>query len=151
MKTILIKLFLTLLVLFFTVSCSKDDDGEGNNVSSSQLTGKWIHTYSGELNGEGEEVLEEYYNQPNCEEKDYLLFRSEGTGEGVTHYSCNPQIDEFDWTLSNSVLTLSDGWMTHEYEVLTLTNTTLKIYFEYEIEFNGETTVETYISVLEKE
>lgn len=155
MKKILSRasMFAIVATLTLFVSCSKDDDnssGSNEDISSSELVGKWEYTLQGELNEDGEEVLDEYYNQPDCDEKDYILFRSDGTGEDVAHYSCEPQVDAFEWSLSNNILQLSDGWMAFDYEIVTLTSSTLKFYFEYEIEFNGETTVETLISVFEK-
>jgi len=152
MKNRFTNLLLVLAVIFMSVSCSKDDDNSGGSHQnlSTDVVGKWKYTQNGELDDDGNEVLSDYYHNENCDKYDYLAFFEDRTGEDVIHYSCSPQADSFTWSTDGNILTISEDWMVVEYEVKEISASNMKVYMEYEFQFNDEIYIETYIYVFEK-
>ena len=144
--------FLMTLLTLSNSSCSKDDDtGEGGNTFSSEIVGKWKYVEQGELDDNGNFVSYGYENDPNC--WDYTQFNSNHTGEDVLHDwgGCNnPEIEYFNWSISGNILTLSMGFFEYQYQIMEVTDTTLKFSMEAEFEFNGEVEINTYVTHFEK-
>lgn len=122
------KLF-TLLLLFsalsFFIACSSDDDGS----PAGDIIGTWeYHRVGGFVNGN--EVLIPWEHEcPN--EKDRIEFRSDNTMRVYEYWDdCSQDFDQGTWSLNGNTLTTNVDGYTQESEIVTLTETTLKLKFD---------------------
>jgi hypothetical protein len=124
MKTV-IKILVVVLTSI-SLSCNKDDD---NNSTSGSVVGKWAFTKAaGIVNGQ--EVDEEPWdNFANC--PDFLEFKSDGqfTQGTYTNSSCALSSAEGTWAQEGNTIKISGGDFA-VYEVVSVTNTQLKVKFK---------------------
>lgn len=111
------KLFIYLSVILAILSCSKDDgtsEGETNDTfysdnnkdtSIQDLVGTWA-IYTAEYDGQKINVPD---NFPSCG-KDYFSFESNGNYTEYIYQSdnCSPVITQYNWELSEGIISLSD-------------------------------------------
>ena len=119
MKKIL--LFVAVLAVGLT-SCSDDDDKKG-------IIGKWTFDQTGLMINDQEEY-EAYQHSPGCP-KDYIEFDTDDIARNVQYETeeiqCFPNEDLFTWSKDGDTLTLTSGGVTSTFEIITLSNSTLKL------------------------
>lgn len=119
------RLFMSIFVIFFIVSCEGDSDTGGDE----NLIGKWkyIHwkdTVENNVTTEGDWIHK-------CDTNyDYITFSENGTWE-IVFYGTNCQVYEGHigtWEKQGSTIyfTSPQGFWNHEEKILELTDTTLK-------------------------
>ncbi|MGF1556352.1 lipocalin family protein [Paucihalobacter sp.] len=143
MKKIFILLPIVTLIIF--TSCSSDDDNGGNQAS---IIGAWEYSQEGTIIG-GQEVLEPYdHEAPECG-NDFIEFSANGTAVETYFFlnmdsQCETEAFTFSYEVNGQQITINDDDEVITAEILTLSNTTLKV--RTTEEFGGETFV--YIVLL---
>lgn len=141
----LLKITSIFLVLISVMSCSKEDDDKTVNPS---LVGKWEYDKIGTINSSGEEVLNSYVHACSTK-KDFVEFTettfSETTfGGGCETYTANyPSYAKND----NIVRFYTNGnaEASFYYEILSLTETELKVKSIYTNVITGKASSTTVI------
>ncbi|MEE1896918.1 hypothetical protein GN157_07515 [Flavobacterium rakeshii] len=112
-----------LVVGFSMVSCSGDDD----NGSSGSIEGKWIPVKEG-VTANGQEQFFDYEHTEGCDQ-DYIEFLSGGAVNDVYYYgsSCTEEIDEGTWVKEGNTITATYGDESFTAEIITLTDTELRL------------------------
>jgi hypothetical protein len=119
-------LFVAVLALGISfVSCSKDDDNE----TSGSIEGKWNHSkVQSTIDGK---VLPEtdYENEPGCN-KDFLELKTDGVSKSGFYEGkdCTLDLDVSTWKKDGNKLTIVGDEV---YEIVSVTNTTLKLKWDY--------------------
>jgi hypothetical protein len=112
-----------ILCLSIVSSCSKDDDNK------TSLEGKWEYQLVGTLIGNNE-ILEDYEHTPDCS-KDYMELLSNGVLKNFSYemngFACQEMIEVGTWNRAQSNISLTSEDEITNAEILTLTNTILKI------------------------
>ena len=127
MKKLVVTSLVFLMVLLVGSSCSKDEDSEAGNGTAS-LEGKWQFSQDGELIN-NKEVLVNYVHETGCT-KDYIEFLKSGVFKAhfFENPNCQEETDTASWIKNNNSVVLKAPNETFEtFEILQLTNTTLKI------------------------
>jgi hypothetical protein len=122
-------LFVSVLALGMSfVSCSKDDD---NEVAAS-VEGKWNYT-SAALVAKGIEVPFDDFidNQSGCA-KDYIELKAAGVASSGEYSSdCKLTVDAGTWVKNGNTLTIVSDGESVPYEVVSVTNSTMKLKISY--------------------
>ncbi|WP_268845978.1 lipocalin family protein [Flavobacterium aestivum] len=120
-------LFVSVLALGMSfVSCSKDDDKEAS------IEGKWNYSTAAITTNGIEVPFNDYIdNQANCA-KDYLELKTAGVANSGEYSSdCKLTVDTGTWKKDGNKLTVvSDGEST-SFEVVSVTDSTLKLKVSY--------------------
>ncbi|NLN24893.1 MAG: lipocalin family protein [Bacteroidetes bacterium] len=119
---------LSILLLFISisiVSCSSDDDGS----PAGDIIGMWEYHKVGGFSNGNEVLIPWEHECPN--EKDKIEFRSDNTMRIYEYWDdCSQDFDQGTWSLNGNTLTTNvDGYI-QESEIVTLTETTLRIKFD---------------------
>ncbi|MDO5654561.1 MAG: lipocalin family protein [Flavobacteriaceae bacterium] len=114
-------LIATILLIGFT-ACNNDDD----NSSTQTLIGKWKFEQQGYLIN-GQEILEPYEN--DCPTKfDHVEFLNNGiTKDFYYGVDCREYVDNGTWSQSGNMLSLLFEDFQTQVEILSLTNSSLKV------------------------
>lgn len=122
-------LFVSVLALGMSfVSCSKDDD---NEVAAS-VEGKWNYT-SAAIVANGLEVPFNDFieNQASCA-KDYIELKTAGVANSGEYDSdCKLTVETGTWTKKDNTLTIVSDGESVPYEVVSVTNSTMKLKISY--------------------
>lgn len=135
MKTLRLPMLIATALL--VVSCSSDD----GPTTSGELTGKW---YNKETKVGGHTYP---YDDHEACGKDYLEFKTDGTGAFVDIYECNPYSDPFTYTRSgNDVTLISPGDDPQTGRIVELSATTLrvKVVYDYDGDGHDDNVIEVY-------
>jgi hypothetical protein len=136
--------FLFVLVLAFAMtfvsSCSNDDNDSPNPVTAT-VEGKWnFSKMSTVLNGvpSAEEDYDD--NEPGCP-KDFIELKSGGVYNDGDYYNseCQLETSTGTWSKSGSIITITGDGISIPLEVVSVSNTVLKV--KYSDTFEGITTV----------
>lgn len=127
MKKLVVTSIVFLMVLVGAASCDKDEDSETANTGAS-LEGKWQFAKEGTI-ANGKEVLVDYIHLSGCT-KDYMEFLPKNVWK--IHFfdipNCQEETNTATWTKNNNSVVLSFPNEPNDiFEILELTNTTLKI------------------------
>lgn len=144
MKTKLFSIFLFCTALCFGfASCDSDYD---ESFSKDDIVGVWdlVHTdYSGTYKGEKEVWSEDYEFEIRLE------FLADGTGVSYEYYNRRwIEDDEFTYTVSGNTLTIYDGDEKESAKIVTLTKSTLSLFFTYKDGSDCEEWTDTYKRVM---
>lgn len=140
MKTFMTNTFRVLLLLAFPLlmtQCSKDDDNDDNNQTPSELIiGSWQVTadvVSPPIDLGGGPVSDLYAILDPCDKDDLYIIKANGVGEfneGASKCDpADPQSEPFSWSLQSNgtVLVISDGSTSVNFQVAQLNQTTMKL------------------------
>jgi len=143
-KTLLSFSFFFLLIC---TSCNNDDDNSNSaedgffndaltSATTQQLTGRWsIFQIQFE-----DEIVDVPASYPECG-RDFIDFQAENEYREYTfddNFECTPQINMLNWTLSNGVITASNGLETDRWVITELTSNRLVFKFLYDADSDGE-------------
>ena len=123
-KLIILFAFALVSVLNFT-SCSNDDD----NSSSSSIVGKWNYSkMSAIVDGVTSPEIEYDDNEAGCP-KDYVEFKTGGIFIQGDYSGSTCVLDSFPgtWVQTDNTITITEGTDVYTAQVLSVTNSTLKL------------------------
>jgi len=137
-------------------SCSSGDDSAGNNdgsiPNSQDIIGKWAYFQVGHFPPgttiTGNESLSDGQPPVCSTKKDYIEFWSEGTLKKVEYKKdCYEEVSYGTWAKTDFLLNVNYGTeLEQSLEIITLTNTTLKLkFYSYSNEGTPEETLEEII------
>lgn len=148
-KAIYFSIFILLLIMS---SCASDDDAQLNDsfldgaltsATNLQLSGRWS-IFQIEYKGEITDIPEAY---PECG-RDFFDFQPEGQYREYLfddNFECTPQINMLNWSLSNGIVTLSNGNEFEQIVITELTSDSLIFKFRFDADSNGELEIYTAI------
>ena len=144
--------FFGFIFLLIISSCNSDDDALTNDsflsdaltsATNSQLEGRWA-IFQIEFGGEITDVPESF---PECG-RDFFDFQSEGQYREYLfddNFECTPQINLLNWSLSNGIITASNGTETEQLVVTELTANRLVFKFRFDTDSDGK--LKTYKAI----
>ncbi len=126
------KIILSLLIISAATlclnACSSTDD-ENTDTPSGSIVGKWQFDKTGTISDQQEFLTD--YEHECVSHKDYIELVQGGLGKEYFYdESCVLDYGEGSWSLTENSLEFTGEDGTDAYEVLTLTNSTLKLKIE---------------------
>jgi hypothetical protein len=142
-----ILVFLGFISLLLISGCSNDDDltKRANNAflsaaltsaTNQQLEGRWA-LFQIEFESKITDVPESF---PECG-KDFFDFQAGGGYREYTfddNFECTPQINILSWTLSNGIITASNGTAIDRWVITELTANRLVFKFQFDVDLDGK-------------
>lgn len=142
-----ILVFLGFISLLLISGCSNDDDltKRANNAflsaaltsaTNQQLEGRWA-LFQIEFESKITDVPESF---PECG-KDFFDFQAGGGYREYTfddNFECTPQINMLSWTLSNGIITASNGTAIDRWVITELTANRLVFKFQFDVDLDGK-------------
>jgi hypothetical protein len=142
-----ILVFLGFISLLLISGCSNDDDltKRANNAflsaaltsaTNQQLEGRWA-LFQIEFESKITDVPESF---PECG-KDFFDFQAGGGYREYTfddNFECTPQINILSWTLSNGIITASNGIAIDRWVITELTANRLVFKFQFDVDLDGK-------------
>ena len=139
MKTFTTSTFRIILLLAFPLlmtQCSKDDDDNDNQTPSELIIGSWQVTadvVTPPLDFGSGPISDLYSILDACDKDDLYIIKANGVGEfneGASKCDpADPQSEPFSWSLQDNgtVLVISDGSSSANFQVAQLNQTTMKL------------------------
>jgi hypothetical protein len=142
-----ILVFLGFISLLLISGCSNDDDltkrannaflsGALTSATNQQLEGRWA-LFQIEFESKITDVPESF---PECG-KDFFDFQAGGGYREYTfddNFECTPQINILSWTLSNGIITASNGTAIDRWVITELTANRLVFKFQFDVDLDGK-------------
>lgn len=137
--------FFGFIFLLIISGCSNDDDTLSNDsflsgalisATNLQLEGRWA-IFQIEFESEITDVPESF---PECG-RDFFDFQSENQYREYIfddNFECTPQINMLSWSLSNGIITVSNGTESDLWVVTELTSNRLVFKFRFDADSDGE-------------
>jgi hypothetical protein len=136
--------FISLLIIS---GCSSDDDvsrktddaflsGALTSAANKQLEGRWA-IFQIEFESKITDVPESF---PECG-RDFFDFQAGGAYREYTfddNFECTPQINMLSWTLSNGIITATNGTAIDRWVITELTASRLVFKFQFDVDSDGE-------------
>lgn len=138
-------IFLGLIIFAISSSCSEDDLFPKNDiffedaltsVTNEQIEGRWS-IFKVEFE---DQITDVPNNFPECG-RDFFDFQSEGEYREYIfddNFECTPEINMLHWTLSNGVITASNGYITDQWVITELTSDRMVFKFRHDVDSDGQ-------------
>ncbi|AWA29042.1 hypothetical protein HYN48_02480 [Flavobacterium magnum] len=123
-------------------SCSGDDDNGSSSIDQSLLQRKWYYV-SYEVAGQ----TFPYDDHETCG-KDYIELKTGGVVRDVDVVDCEEVVDQYTYTVSGNVITLTAAGVSRTGKVLSLNAQTMQVEASYDFDGDGDNEVvkETFTS-----